>query len=168
MKNRKNFRQMQPKTAHGILNGTKEKMTILVVDDDALIRKMATLMLEKRGYTVYPVAGAREAYAIAVLNQRAIDLILTDIMMPDMNGIELIALLRTVRRDFKVLYMSGYFNGLKFRIKKDDFIYKPFTIDELIKKVEKKLLTENSSEDNGGANSIMPTAPAKALGKIPA
>jgi len=82
--------------------------TILVVEDDAGIRAVVASMLERAGYVVVPASTGREAVELAQATQPPVHLVLTDVVMPQMSGPELVEQLRLVRPDVKVLFMSGY------------------------------------------------------------
>jgi PAS domain S-box-containing protein len=82
--------------------------TILLVEDEALVRKLASDVLTGRGYTVLSAASGAEALALAEANADAIALVVSDVVMPGMNGPEMAALLAARGFSFPVLYMSGY------------------------------------------------------------
>ncbi|HBA88478.1 MAG TPA: PAS domain-containing sensor histidine kinase [Geobacter sp.] len=82
--------------------------TILVVEDDAMLRSMATTMLEKIGYKVIQAATPHSALSICEDRDISIDLILSDVIMPEMNGVEMARGIAELRPDTKVLFMSGY------------------------------------------------------------
>jgi two-component system, cell cycle sensor histidine kinase and response regulator CckA len=82
--------------------------TILLVEDDAVVRRFAGDALRRRGYQVLEAADAAEAKAIFATPAAQIDLILTDVIMPGINGLELAAELKRMHPGLKVMYMSGY------------------------------------------------------------
>jgi two-component system, cell cycle sensor histidine kinase and response regulator CckA len=82
--------------------------TILVVEDEDAVRQMIRDVLQEIGYTVLDAHHADEALAICNVHSGPIDLVLTDLIMPDMSGRELAELLKTLRPEARVLYMSGY------------------------------------------------------------
>lgn len=92
-----------PKTA--IRNGTE---TILLVEDETAIRTIMQLVLAKLGYTVIPAASPAEALRLAEAHRDGIDLMITDVVMPGMNGRALAEQLAPDFPKMKVLYMSGY------------------------------------------------------------
>lgn len=112
------------------------ELSVLVLDDEPVIRKLASLVLRKHGCAVITAEYAWQAYTICLLRQSAIDLIITNVVLPDMKGPELISFLRTIRDDFEVIYLSGYLNRLRFKLREESFLYKPFTVHELLQKVE--------------------------------
>jgi len=82
--------------------------TILVVEDEANLRYLARQYLEKQGYKVIEAADGAVAMQIAVAHEGVIHLLLTDVIMPGMNGRELAQRICEIRPNVKVLYMSGY------------------------------------------------------------
>lgn len=80
---------------------------ILVVDDDASLRSLAQIILEDRGYRVLVADGGRQALQIARAEPGPIDLLVTDLVMPGMDGAELGRQLRVVRPATRVLYMTA-------------------------------------------------------------
>jgi CheY-like chemotaxis protein len=95
------------------------------------VRTLAQLVLERNGYTVYAAANAAEALEYAHRSKAAIDLLLTDVVMPELNGKELYDRLRATVPRLKVLYMSGYTDNVvsHYGILEEgvNFIQKPFT-----------------------------------------
>ncbi len=82
--------------------------TVLVVDDESMVREVVCEMLQTLGYTVLEACDAEEAFQVCKRHEGHIDLLITDVVMPRINGSQLYAQLRAVRPDLKVLYMSGY------------------------------------------------------------
>jgi two-component system cell cycle sensor histidine kinase/response regulator CckA len=82
--------------------------TLLVVDDEAAIRDIAARMLTQAGYTVLLAEHGPAALALAAGHPTPIDLLLTDVVMPDMNGKELAQQLQHIRPETAVVFMSGY------------------------------------------------------------
>jgi signal transduction histidine kinase/ActR/RegA family two-component response regulator len=94
-----------PLTHHPIAGGCE---TVLVVDDDAAVRQLVCDVLEEHGYTVLCAKHGPEAIRLAEQHPTEIDLLVTDIIMPHMNGPELAGRLSLARPEMKVLYVSGY------------------------------------------------------------
>ena len=117
--------------------------TILLVEDDIAVRKIALRILEKQGYKVLETSEWGEALLFFERKNGPIHLVLVDVVMPGMGGPELIERLWQVRQDFKVLYMSGYTDNAivseGLLDKEANFIKKPFTMDGLAKKVREVL-----------------------------
>ncbi|HEY3100788.1 MAG TPA: ATP-binding protein [Methylomirabilota bacterium] len=82
--------------------------TILVAEDDPAVRALATDMLREHGYTVLAAADGEEALLVAERHTTPIHLLLTDVMMPRMNGLELARAFGSIRPHARVLYMTGY------------------------------------------------------------
>ncbi len=117
--------------------------TILVVEDEEVVREYAVQTLQMQGYNVLQAADGREAVRLCSSLERPVDLVMTDVVMPNMSGRELIEQLRTVWKDCKVLCMSGYtedFIGSRgFPGDGVSFITKPFNTITLLKKVREVL-----------------------------
>jgi CheY-like chemotaxis protein len=86
--------------------------TILLVDDEPLVRESTRRMLSSLGYTVISAKNSEEALAIAAERLEAIDLVISDVIMPGMNGLELARELSRLRPAVKVLFVSGYTAGV--------------------------------------------------------
>ncbi len=113
--------------------------TILLVEDEAAILKMIRIMLEQHGYAVLTASSPTAALALAENHSGGIHLILTDVVMPEMNGRELAEKLTSRYPDLKVMFMSGYTaDTIAHQGVLDDgiaFIQKPFSIQDMIKKI---------------------------------
>lgn len=81
---------------------------ILVVDDEPSLVALVRTMLWRAGYSVFEAYSGEEALRVAAVDGRHIDVLLTDVMMPGMNGHELAGKMRAMRPGVKVLFMSGY------------------------------------------------------------
>ena len=82
--------------------------TILLAEDDPSVRGLATTMLKRQGYHVLTAANGDDALALAAQHPERIDLLLTDVVMPGMNGRELSERLLQLRPEMAVLFASGY------------------------------------------------------------
>lgn len=116
------------------------KGTVLLVEDNDMVREMALELLEELGYTVLAEGHPEQALEMACRNETAIDLVITDVVMPGMDGKRFFEQLREQRPEIgKVLYMSGYNNAIMTPggILQDGvhFLQKPFTIDAFQAKV---------------------------------
>ena len=122
--------------------------TILVVEDEAEVRGLVRETLRRLGYTVLEAGDGYEALKLVEACKTEIHLLLTDVIMPLMNGHELALRLQSIRPGTKVVYMSGYtddvlaFHGIAPEI---DFIQKPFSSGELAEKLERALSATNSA-----------------------
>jgi len=117
--------------------------TVLVVEDEPAILTMCTIMLEKFGYRVLGAGTPGEALELAGEHAGEIDLLLSDVIMPGMNGRDLAEQLHSLYPGMKILFMSGYTsNMLAHRGVLDDgmnFIQKPFSAKNLAAKVRNAL-----------------------------
>ncbi len=82
--------------------------TILVCEDDEQLRSLVEMMLREHGYRVLLAAEAEQAVEIAAANAGAIDIVVTDVHLPQMTGPELVERLHTIQPAFEVLFLSGY------------------------------------------------------------
>ena len=127
----------------GRVNGhPPPRATVLLVEDDAQVRKLTRSILERDGYTVIVAESAADALRIAAENGR-IDVLCTDVVMPGMNGPELAQAIRARRPGVKVLYMSGYTGDVVVHHGVPDhglaFVQKPLTPASLSRAVEQVL-----------------------------
>jgi two-component system, cell cycle sensor histidine kinase and response regulator CckA len=116
---------------------------ILVVDDAVSVLTVVKCMLECADYTVLLASSATAALRIAKDVETAIDLLITDVIMPDMQGPDLAEEIVSLRPELKVLFISGYADSDVVRIKvlncNLDFLPKPFAPDGLLEMVERML-----------------------------
>ncbi|MCK4516122.1 MAG: response regulator, partial [Spirochaetaceae bacterium] len=112
-------------------------------EDEPAILKLTTMMLRRQGYTVFVTSTPDEAIRLAGEHTGEIHLLITDVIMPGMNGRDLARSLLSLYPDLKQLFMSGYTaNVIAHRGVIDDdvnFIQKPFTIQNLAAKVRETL-----------------------------
>ena len=116
--------------------------TILVIEDQAEVREFTAAVLDSYGYRVIEAAGPSEAFASCDREGRPIHLVLTDLVMPEMTGYDLVGRLLKRRPGLKALYMSGHAHGtLDIGALQDGshFIQKPFTPRDLAGKVREIL-----------------------------
>jgi CheY-like chemotaxis protein len=117
--------------------------TVLVVEDDAGVATLIANALEKGGYAVLQAIDGERALAVVRAHAGPIDLLLTDVVMPGMNGCELAGHVTLLRRETRVLYMSGYADDAILRQGIETatvhFIQKPFSIDALTVKMREAL-----------------------------
>ena len=112
---------------------------VLVVEDEPAVRRLVRSVLEGEGYLVHEAANGREALKYLERNAGRVDLILTDVVMPDINGPELVTRLSSLGYDTEVLFMSGYADsqllsrGLNERTAR--ILRKPFTREQLTTRV---------------------------------
>ncbi len=117
--------------------------TIMVVEDDAGVRELVRLMLEANGYQVLAVEDAAEAMSVCTQDPARVDLLLTDVVMPGVNGRVLAERLGEVSPEMRVLFMSGYSDEAVHRhgqiTDNAAFLEKPFTERALAHKVREVL-----------------------------
>ncbi len=117
--------------------------TILVVDDDPAILNVCKIMLKDSGYRVIQADSPSKAVALAEEHSGSINLLLTDVVMPEMNGNELSALLTATNPELKTLFMSGYtsdaMSGNQTRNEQINILQKPFRIRTLTTMVQELL-----------------------------
>jgi signal transduction histidine kinase/ActR/RegA family two-component response regulator len=119
--------------------------TILLVEDEPTILRMTRMMLERIGYSVLPAATPGEAIDLAKTHADKIHLLMTDVVMPEMNGRDLAGQLIPLYPEIKLLFMSGYTaNVIAHHGELDDgvaFIQKPFSMEDMTEKVREVLDT---------------------------
>jgi CheY-like chemotaxis protein len=130
-----------PADAPAELRGGTE--TLLVVEDEEVVRALASRGLREYGYTVLEARNGREALELVEVHRDAVDLVISDVVMPEMSGRELSSRLAALRAGLPILYMSGYTGddviqrgllepGMPFQ-------QKPFTPEGLARKVREML-----------------------------
>ena len=129
--------------------------TILVVEDEEAVRRLTCRALEARGYTVLPAADADEALLLCEKHAGEIDLMITDVVMPQLSGREVARRAAALRPGMKVLFMSGYTDDAIVQHGVLDagtaFLQKPFTPRSLAQKVREVL--DASTDRSGTASS---------------
>ncbi|MCF8075340.1 MAG: PAS domain S-box protein [Desulfotignum sp.] len=129
-----------------VVGGTE---TILLVEDEPSILRMTRMMLEKKGYTVLSAATPGEAMEKAKNNSGTIDLLMTDVVMPEMNGRDLAGKITVLHPGTRLLFMSGYTANVIAHHGVLDagvaFIQKPFSMADLMSKV-RDVLNKESDE----------------------
>jgi len=133
-------RRPEPSSVRVSPTGTE---TILLVEDEEGVRKLSRLVLESYGYTVLEASNGRQAIDVAAAHEGPIHLLLTDVVMPKLNGRELAASITRTRPNTKVLFMSGYTDDaiLHLGVLETDMplLQKPFTPTVLARKVRDSL-----------------------------
>lgn len=139
--------QVDSQTDDEVTGATEEVSTgigtILVVEDEAGVLNLAVRTLSRRGYTVLQATSPSEASEIFESNQHLIDLVLSDVIMPEKNGPALMREFKEKRPDIKILFMSGYTDDTmlpqEITNERIAFINKPFTPDVLVGRVRDEL-----------------------------
>jgi PAS domain S-box-containing protein len=128
--------------------GGSEK--ILLVEDEDTVRTVAARVLLNQGYVIHEASNGGEALALLERVDGQIDLVLTDVVMPDMGGIDLAGRIAERWPQLKVVYMSGYANGDKLQSGMAEFersfLQKPFSAESLMLKVREVLDAEAKSQ----------------------
>jgi signal transduction histidine kinase/CheY-like chemotaxis protein/HAMP domain-containing protein len=131
-----------------VLRGTE---TILVVDDEPFIRRLILDTLQPLGYRLLEASSGKEALRISSETGEKIDLLLTDVVMPEMNGIELARTIRKSKPSIKVIFTSGYTDNTIFNDGMRDegmtFLQKPVTMKKLVSKLSSVLRETDMSSD---------------------
>jgi two-component system cell cycle sensor histidine kinase/response regulator CckA len=135
--------RITPSKESGSVASLTGSETVLLVEDAEIVRALVTTMLESYGYRVLAAASGPEAIEIAEPAGVSIDLLMTDVVMPRMNGRELADQLLATRPGLKVLFTSGYPSDTVLRHgiaeARASFIEKPYLPDELARKVREIL-----------------------------
>jgi CheY-like chemotaxis protein len=131
----------RPLTREGPTVGSER---VLLVEDDSAVRGLVGRALKRQGYQVVEAATGEQALAVAETVREDIDLILSDVVMPGIQGPELVAQLKVTRPRSKVLFMSGYpadaFSlGSEGTDSHAEWLQKPFTTGRLLQKVRELL-----------------------------
>jgi two-component system cell cycle sensor histidine kinase/response regulator CckA len=126
--------------------------TILLVEDDENVRVLMADELRKYGYRIVEARNGVEACLVATPYIKKLRLLLTDIVMPGMSGVELARNLRVIKPGLKVLFISGYTDDIGVGAGDPATLYlqKPFTPEVLAEKVREVLNLEPSSQKGGG------------------
>lgn len=112
---------------------------ILVVDDEPALLQLVTMVLKQNGHTVLSASSGVEALMLYSSYQSKVDLVLTDIMMPGMNGIELAARFRALNPRVRILLMSGFVSDELVVPPDCELLQKPFLPNRLLEVVEQTL-----------------------------
>jgi CheY-like chemotaxis protein len=119
--------------------------TILLVDDEKMVREVNKDLLESIGYKVHAVGNGQEAIAVYMEKKEKINLVILDMIMPGLSGPDTFDRLREINPNVKVLLSSGYSINGKVQTIMDrgcnGFLQKPFKLEELSSKVREMLLT---------------------------
>ncbi len=145
------FRIYFPRVADGILPSVAPKPrirrrgteTVLLVEDEAAVRRIVSEMLLRLGYTILEAPDANSAQKFLMEYEKPIQLLLTDVVMPEVGGRDLARISKTMREDLKVLFMSGYADDTVAQQGVLEpgaaYLQKPFTPDVLASKIREVL-----------------------------
>ena len=122
---------------------TRGTETILLVEDEVALRRIVGEMLARLGYTIVEAPDSRSAEKLMADYEKPIQLLLTDVVMPELGGRELALRLKAAHRELKVLFMSGYADDTIVQQGVLEagaaYLQKPFTPDALASKVREVL-----------------------------
>jgi two-component system, cell cycle sensor histidine kinase and response regulator CckA len=117
--------------------------TLLIVENESAIRHLLQVALRRNGYTVLAAESGREALQLVRNHAGPLHLMITDVMMPDMDGPELVRQLSTIRPDTRTLFMSGYMDDTLgergILTTNANFIQKPFSPRAIAQRVREIL-----------------------------
>jgi two-component system cell cycle sensor histidine kinase/response regulator CckA len=117
--------------------------TVLLVEDDAAVRRVIRHMLNEQRHEVLEAGSAPEAIQVAAAHAGRIDLLLTDVVMPQTNCDDLVARLQANRPEMKVILVSGYSDDVlsQYGVNESgpNFLPKPFTAEKLAAKIREVL-----------------------------
>ena len=116
-----------------------ENEKILIVDDMKEIREILSSFLEEDGYVIYTAENGKKA--LELIKEKEIDMVLTDVRMPEMNGYDLTKIIKKMNPKIGIIIMTAYTSiyteGDIRKIGADDFISKPFNLTDVSEKVER-------------------------------
>ncbi len=124
--------------------------TVLLAEDEKDLHKMLQDFLQSLGYSVIPACNGKEALELAENHKGRIHLLLTDVVMPGMNGFELAKQIRKLSPEIKILFMTGYAkmtSTQKMMKTSDNFIHKPIVLHSLAVYIREVLDAATSAED---------------------
>jgi two-component system, cell cycle sensor histidine kinase and response regulator CckA len=133
-------------TCPAVSDGSPESPVILLVEDESIVREVTRQVLQYAGYEVLESSGAEEALRVATQHRGRIGLLLTDVVMPGMNGAELAHRLESTHPDLVTVFMSGYAESdvLRDVMRRKPVIHiqKPFTVEVLLSRIADALQGE--------------------------
>jgi len=114
--------------------------TILLVEDEDAVRDFAVRALTMRGYRVLPASSGEEALDLVHTHEGEIDLLISDVVMPSMDGPALVKAVREIKPNLRIIFISGYaeeaFRNSPDRPEDFHFLPKPFSLKQLTTKVK--------------------------------
>jgi DNA-binding NtrC family response regulator len=132
--------------------------TLLIVEDEEALRRATVEFLTLSGYKVLEARNGLDALSVVKGHTSALDLAITDVVMPFMSGGQLAQELKTIRPETRVLFVSGYTGQTVMNHKADvenNFLQKPFTLNQLAKRV--RTLLDGTKVEVPGAASVKPS-----------
>jgi len=133
------------------LDTLKRHERLLIVEDDSTLRDILSRLLSSEGYDVLAASNGHEAIALLDQHGEAIDLVLTDVVMPGIKGPEVVAHLRQTRPHAKVIYMSGYLDDAVQALtrvdRREPLLAKPFSLRDLARMIRATLDSQGGDDD---------------------
>ncbi|MDQ3000120.1 MAG: PAS domain S-box protein [Fibrobacterota bacterium] len=133
----------KPAMMSGLEGGRKE--TILVVEDESAVRKLASAVLRKSGFQILEAKDGEEGLAIFNAKSQQIDLVLTDVVMPKMSGLAMARQILSRHPEVPIVFMSGYSEDALLELDMPDrncvFLPKPFSVVKLLEKIAEAINT---------------------------
>lgn len=124
----------------------RNRTAVLLVDDDEEVRAFLARLLRGQGYTVHTVCDGQEAAEVLEKGDHGVGILVTDLVMPRKNGMELIYLAKTIEPRLPVILMSGTFDDWQINREEIPCITKPFAIDALLQLMESQLPSKGTTE----------------------
>ena len=115
--------------------------TILVVDDEQVVRRLIHMHLRRHGFTILEANSGTEAIRVCQTHKGKIHLALIDVLMPGIHGPRLQLSINKIDPEMRILFMSGFPHIESINRGMSDFISKPFRLDQLLAKVRESLAT---------------------------
>ncbi|MBN1212852.1 MAG: response regulator [candidate division Zixibacteria bacterium] len=135
---------------------SQDTIKIIVVDDEDIVISLICDTLEEEGYAIQTASNGEDA--LILIEKEEFDLLITDIRMPGMDGIELVRRVRDIHPDIGVIFMTGYanLNSAKNAIKQGafDYIMKPFEISEIRKAVKDAIRVKKEAEEKSSDHQL--------------
>src|SRR5258705_4210467 len=120
-------------------NGSNHGATILIAEDEPAVRNLLQNILNSAGYQVLIASDGKKALEIADQHERNIDLLLSDVVMPEMSGMELAKTLKSKRPEIRIILTSAYPQGMTVMDSGCRFLPKPFFPRRLLEEVRHML-----------------------------
>jgi len=132
-----------------VKNNNKD-LNILIVDDDSSLRNMLSIVLKKEGYIIFSAENGKTA--IKILKKNHVDLIISDIKMPDISGIDLLQKVKSINPELPFILITAFSSTNDaieaMKLGADDYITKPFNLDELKIIINKSIYKKNIEQEN--------------------
>jgi DNA-binding NtrC family response regulator len=142
--------EVEPFQPQGLFSNRRNSHTILVAEDDKLIQHTLSAALRAAGYDVCTADNGQQALDIFERDHQFIEMVVTDLLMPELSGTDLSSCIHRIKQHLPILYISGYPTDTitDDGVLPDDveFMQKPFTHREILRKIDDMLHHSNSSE----------------------